>query len=261
VNSSTLGEAIKQQSTDIGWDQFLCGKLSNMWIEACYEESMGMQQWINKNNWAAGVVKAVLCYNQALWCFCCVLLHCCIKEESHKMKLSASRELVKSAYAAYKADPFLISQDLHHIFMIPLEQHLNHDLDGLHCFLSTYDIGRQEQAMIIKRDSEKAKRFFLPRSLSTVVHIAENSSISDYSSVPTKEEVIVTRRAKPEAMVDISDLDVTEMADSFSCEHSDSASLASRTDETGELTASQCACSGGRSSSGYSSGTDLSSIM
>jgi len=44
ANLGTLGEAIQQQSIDIEWDKFLCGKMSNMWKEACYEESMGMQQ-------------------------------------------------------------------------------------------------------------------------------------------------------------------------------------------------------------------------
>ncbi len=137
------------------------------------------------------------------------------------------RDLVRSAYTAYKADPFLIPQDLGHIFMTLLEQCLNYDLDGPQCFLSTYGIGRQEQAMIIKRDSEKAKRYFLPRSLRSIVHIEENSSISDYSSFQNEKEVNVSRRAIPEETDEISDLDITEIANSSSFAHSYSISLAS----------------------------------
>jgi len=81
--SSTPGEAYHHQSQELGWETFLCGKISNRWKECCYEECLSKQQWINKNVWSAGVVKAVLQYSLALWQFRCALLHGRTQVESY----------------------------------------------------------------------------------------------------------------------------------------------------------------------------------
>ena len=180
--SSSPGEAYHHQSQELGWETFLCGKISNRWKECCYEECLSKQQWINKNKWAAGVVHSVLHYSLALWRFRCALLHGRTKTESYQNRMAALREQTATAYRQFEENPFIIRQDLRHIFLTPLSQRLKHDLDGLQCFLSTYDIGRQEQALFLRRSSEHAKQFFFPRSLPLLVGTSELEVSSNLTS-------------------------------------------------------------------------------
>jgi len=180
--SSTPGEAYHHQSQELGWETFLCGKISNRWKECCYEECLSRHQWINKNVWSAGVVKAVLKYSLALWRFRCALLHGRTQAESYLNRLAALREQTTTAYRQFEENPFIIRQDLRHIFLTPLSQRLKHDLDGLHCFLSTYDIGRQDQALSLRRSSEHAKQFFFHRSLPLLVGTSELEVASNLTS-------------------------------------------------------------------------------
>jgi hypothetical protein len=73
-----------------------------------------------------------------------------------------------AAYREFEENPFIIHQDLTHIFLTPLSQRLKHDLDGLQCFLSTYDIRKQEQTLFLKQSSEQAKQFFFSSQSTTV---------------------------------------------------------------------------------------------
>jgi hypothetical protein len=121
-------------------------------------------------------------YSLALWRFRCALLHGRTQAESYLNKLAALREQTTTAYRQFEENPFIIRQDLRHIFLTPLSQRLKHDLDGLQCFLSTYDIGRQEQALFLRRSSEHAKQFFFPRSLPLLVGTSELEVSSNLTS-------------------------------------------------------------------------------
>jgi len=48
--TSLLNQAEVQQ-TSLGWDQFHKSRLSNLWKEAVFQDSMSRTRWINKNKW------------------------------------------------------------------------------------------------------------------------------------------------------------------------------------------------------------------
>jgi len=76
-------------------------------------------------------------------------------------KLFSVKEKVSQAYEAFQRDPFIVRQDLHHIFLIPLQQSLTQDADGLQCFLSTYNIAIAEQSLSIGETSRNCSNLFL----------------------------------------------------------------------------------------------------
>ncbi|MFN9979484.1 MAG: hypothetical protein ACK53Y_06205 [bacterium] len=96
--------------------------------------------------------------------------------------MAALQELTTTAYRQFEENPFIIRQDLRHIFLTHLSQRLKHDLDGLQCFLSTYDIGRQEQALFLRQSSDHAQQFFFPRSLPLLVGTSELEVASNLTS-------------------------------------------------------------------------------
>jgi hypothetical protein len=96
-------------------------------------------------------------------------------------QLQVLQEQITLAYQEYAADPFFLQQDLRHIFLTPLAQHLEHDVDGLQCFLLTYNSGKETQALEVKRQSNQAKFFFFPHGLPTTLNLLEEDEISNLS--------------------------------------------------------------------------------
>jgi len=115
--------------------------------------------------------------------FRCSLLHRRTKEEAYTCQLSIgparARNFGISRICGWP--PFILQQDLRHIFLTPLAQRLEHDADGLQCFLSTYNIGKETQALEVKRQSNQAKFFFFPRGLPITLNLLEEDEISNLS--------------------------------------------------------------------------------
>jgi hypothetical protein len=74
-------------------------------------------------------------------------------------------------YVEYKHDPFFIRQGYRHLFAVPLTRRLQQDRDCLQCFLSTMDLAIEERKQFLEFQSERARRFFFPRSLPKMVQI------------------------------------------------------------------------------------------
>ncbi len=72
---STIQEAFQQQSGELGWGNFLCGRISSRWRVAAYDEGLVLNQRLAQCCWAANLVKAVLNYSHSLWTFRCEVLH------------------------------------------------------------------------------------------------------------------------------------------------------------------------------------------
>ena len=99
-------------------------------------------------------------------------------------QLVSLRSQVSQAYAAYEADPFIVCHQIRHIFYTPLAMRLKQDVDGLQCFLATYNVAIQEQAAHRERQAEAASKFFFPRDLPTwVVQKGSANSASTLSSL------------------------------------------------------------------------------
>lgn len=112
-------EAFACQSTHIGWDNFLWGWIAKLWQDAYYQDCIEKQKWADKRDWASKVVQAVLQYSHLVWKFRCTLLHGRTAEEAQAKHLHGLRQDIAKAYTAFKNDPFIIKEDLHHIFLTP----------------------------------------------------------------------------------------------------------------------------------------------
>jgi hypothetical protein len=74
---------------------------------------------------------------------------------------------VATAYEAYSADPFIVTSRIRHNFYTPLSDHLKQDVASLQCFLATYQLAIQEQAVHHDRHAQVTATYFLLRSLPT----------------------------------------------------------------------------------------------
>ncbi len=154
-------------------------RISKLWQEAFFQESMAHQRWADKRAWSAGLVQGLLDYSLSLWAFRCALLHGHSKEESHQKFLLSLQQQVTAAYQDYADDPFIVAQNLWHIFYTPLSQHLLQVVDSLKCFLSTYEVALEQQKHIRLQHTKAAQQFFLPQSLLTVIlqHTSDEKSL------------------------------------------------------------------------------------
>jgi hypothetical protein len=55
-NSLSLVDEAYQSQTELGWEYFLCGRLSRQWKEVFHAETLAKHRWEDKNLWAAKVI-------------------------------------------------------------------------------------------------------------------------------------------------------------------------------------------------------------
>jgi len=155
-------EAVSEQETQLGWDNFHHGRISMRWQEAFYQECLSQQRWADKRLWAASVVRCMLKYSHSLLTYRCALLHSCTKEESHQIISTHLQQEVSSAYEVFSRDPFVIPYDACHNFHPPLAHCLTQDVDSLQYFLKSYGLAIQRQDTIWAQQLQEAKQFFFP---------------------------------------------------------------------------------------------------
>jgi hypothetical protein len=173
--TTLLHEAYIQQTESLGWDNFFRGRISRLWGEAYFAESMTHQRWANKMQWAARVVEHLLCYSKAVWRFRCSLLHGLNQTEMHQKIVHKLQEQVKQAYQSYRTDPFIVNQAAHQYFLV--------HVDSLQCFLRSYSLAKEQQELCTLNQAQKAARFFPPRSLPTTIQQLDNEDISTCTNV------------------------------------------------------------------------------
>jgi hypothetical protein len=181
--TTLLHEAYLQQTESLGWDNFFRGRISKLWGEAYFAESMTRQRWVNKMQWAARVVEHLLCYSKAVWRCRCSLLHGLNQTEIHQKIVHKLQEQVKQAYQSYRTDPFIVNQAARQYFLVPLEVRLKQDVDSLQCFLRSYSLAKEQQELCTQNQAQKAARFFFPRSLPTTIQQLDNEDISTCTNV------------------------------------------------------------------------------
>jgi ribonuclease HI len=70
-----LVNQVVDQQTLLGWDQFHKGRISKLWKEVVFRDSMSRNRWIDKRKWASEVARSVLNNSLSLWKFRCACLH------------------------------------------------------------------------------------------------------------------------------------------------------------------------------------------
>jgi hypothetical protein len=174
--------AFNEQSIHVGWDQLLRGRLSKRWREAFHQELSSRNTRANATLWAGGVIIAVLDYSLSLWKFRCELLYGRTNSEQVGKILAELSQKVTHAYREYEQDPFIVRHDYRHLFAVSLARRLLQDRDCLQLFLTTFELAKQERAHYTKLQSEKAQKFFFPRSLPQVIQFRSKSESSILSN-------------------------------------------------------------------------------
>ncbi len=171
----------------------------------------------------------VLIYSLSLWKFRCDLLYGRTKDEAAQKIMTDLRNRVIQAYREYEQDPFMVRNDYRHSFAIALDRWLLQDRDCLQCFLAPLDLAKEERVLYMNRQSERAQKFFFPRSLPNLVHLGHTSD----SSILSELTGFTDLHTHSIEMDSIARLDVHN-ADNVSLLDSDSQSTVSHSSTSGK---------------------------
>ncbi len=159
-----LTQAFNDQC-DIGWEQFLRGRISIYWRRA-YGQSFQNSRHPGRHTdkaWSSALIKLLLMYSRLVWKYRNGIIYGHNKIEEHNKKLESMQAEISKAFESYKADKFIISRHLSSLFDKPLQYVLNSDMDFLQNWLHTYKEAVSTQQMLHQQQSLAAQTFFQPR--------------------------------------------------------------------------------------------------
>ena len=159
--SSSFISAAHQQQTNLGWEAFLRGRISSEWQIAF---TAGQPSNKSSIKWADKLVSLVLNYSQQLWIFRCGVLHGHTKEEARQRHRTDLLDHIQAAYEEYANDPFCIPSDWRSLFNRPYASLSLSDRDTLSCWLRSFAVARQQQALRTASSQAAAAQFFQPSS-------------------------------------------------------------------------------------------------
>jgi hypothetical protein len=136
------------------------------------------------------LVRSILSYSRSIWKFRCSLLHGRTIDKTRQQKILQLQHHIKQAYEEYSGNPFNVHHGARRLFIVPLDDRLQHDEDGLRFSLRTYELARNRQKLDIELQTNAIAHFFLPKSLPTVITLSEDSDISictNYSTCSNDE--------------------------------------------------------------------------
>ncbi len=157
-----LTQACREQSYEIGWEQFLRGRISSHWGSA-YRISQTNPKLYHVT-WAWQLIIYLLNYANTLWKFWNGVLHGHSLAETHRKKLESLHKEITCAYDSYKSDPFIITCHQSSLFSKPFRDVLKKDIDFQQSWLRTYKEAELVQQGIRQKQAKIARTFFLPWS-------------------------------------------------------------------------------------------------
>ncbi len=144
-----LTQAYSDQTSYIGLENFLRGRISNSWGKAYLPHQQVKKRWITSSStWASNLIQIILEYSSSLWEFRNGVLHSHTIEETAAKEFNSITTRIRTAYQTYQEDPFHVPSHWRSLFISrTLDQCLKQDLDMLYCWLSSYD-----EALAFQRD-------------------------------------------------------------------------------------------------------------
>jgi hypothetical protein len=139
----------------------LRGRISSEWQIAF---TAGQSSNKSSIKWAGKLVSLVLNYSQQLWIFRCGVLHGHTKEEARQRHCMDLLDHIQAAYEEYANDPFCIPSDWRSLFNRPYASLSLSDRDTLSCWLCSFAVARQQQALRTASSQVAAAQFFQPTS-------------------------------------------------------------------------------------------------
>jgi hypothetical protein len=160
-----LTQAFTEQTNELGWEQFLRGRISTRWGAAYTAYTTGgRQQQANDLNWATKLILAVWDYAISIWRHRNEEVHGASIEESKHKKLIELRSLVEEEYQLYHEDPFIVSASHNSLFLKKsMEDRLKMGCDSLTAWLRSVREAKTYQKVFLASLQKESKRFFIPR--------------------------------------------------------------------------------------------------
>jgi len=197
LESAFLVSAYRIQTSRIGWEAFLRGRVASAWGEA-YKSIYPTATIVEVQRWLSDLVRTNLDFSLSLWRLRNGLVHGKDWEASRVQEKKRLQKSVSEVFAAYKVDPFIVSRKQSALFdSKTIHQRLQQDRDSLRCWLADVKEAISVQQADRQRAAEAAQRFFQPRrpkyqSPPSSVHSGNNSSGLESLSTRTYNSTIFT---------------------------------------------------------------------
>ncbi len=161
-----ITQAYTEQTTIIGWDNLLRGRLSVLWDKAV---AMATQTSSATAPTSTGLVTNIIHllwdYSQSIWKDRNEIIHGNTLEEAKSKETELAQNAIMIAFREYNNDPFIIPSHLRYLFTSKsLTHRLHQDIDSMHCWLRSYTEAKLDQQRSTQQYAEAAKKFFQPKT-------------------------------------------------------------------------------------------------
>jgi hypothetical protein len=159
-----ITQAYADQTSPIGWDNLLRGRLSNLWDRAYAMAQTTPNTTLGSSGLTDKIIPILWDYSQAIWEYRNGTVHGKTAEEQAALEVTAVQTEITLAYEEYAKDPFIIPSQSCHLFTSrPLTQRIQLDIDSMLCWLRSYREAKLYQQAATKHQAEAAKHFFKPK--------------------------------------------------------------------------------------------------
>lgn len=176
-----------QAQTKIGWDHFLCGRVSKQW------EIAGLHKWASKSpdgkgvgiRWTRQLIKRIFMLLEAMWECRNGIVHGRNKEESDSILRAKLRQQINQAYQA--GTQRLLPQ-FHDLLHKPKEERLQGSTLSQQCWVADYNAAiritdRQRQTVVVQADGSRQptlhRYFSVTNQATTIPTHAETDDWAD----------------------------------------------------------------------------------
>jgi hypothetical protein len=131
VNMSDDLRDLRHSQSEIGWDQFLHGRISLKWFTVY--NKLSSKQKVHSSVWTAQFIKAIWQYTHSIWNHRNHVVHNQTNKMTSSVALSKLHSKTSELYCRYSNDPHMIPEYLHYLFKRPAQtMHLLLE-DALRC--------------------------------------------------------------------------------------------------------------------------------
>ncbi len=187
-----LTQAFTEQTIDIGWDQFLRGRVSLMWSKAFSAyKSLGNTRNVDSLSWSKQLILKVWECTTSLWKFRNGMVHGTTTKENNEKVLAELRQRVSDKYAEYARDSFIISPRFNSLFLKKtLEDRIKMSRDSLSAWLRSVKEAEVYQGVFCASLAKAAKCFFRSKSAPQATGGHHNTPSTVINSVASCNEIV-----------------------------------------------------------------------
>jgi hypothetical protein len=161
-----ITQAYTEQTTLMGWDNLLRGRLSVLWDKVLTMSTPASPKTASASTGrAVKIIQILWDYTLSIWEYRNGVVHGTTIQEAKVKEMEAAQRAITLAYGEYTKDPFIIPSRLRYLFTSKsLAHRLHQDIDAMHCWIRSYTEAKLTQKKYQQRYAEAAKKFFQPKN-------------------------------------------------------------------------------------------------